>query len=49
MRSGLANYMAQQIFIGKLDYTETVTKYPAYKEIIDEKLKELNMIPDEDD
>lgn len=44
-QSGLANYMAEQIFRGNLDYNTVIKKYPAYKEIIDEKLKTLNVIP----
>lgn len=48
-QSGLANYMAEQIFRGNLDYKSVVNKYPAYKDIIDEKLKQLNIIPTEDE
>lgn len=48
--SGLAAYFARQIFQGKLDYMAVVKKYPAYKDIIDEELKSLNVVPivDED-
>ena len=44
-QSGIANYLAMQIFQNKITYDSVISKYPAYKEIIDKKLNELNTIP----
>lgn len=46
--SALATYIARQIFIGKIDYSAAVSRYPAYKDIIDSELKKMNVIPEED-
>lgn len=43
--SGLAVYLAHQIFQGKLDYQAVINRYPAYKKDIDETLKSLNVVP----
>lgn len=47
--SGLADYLANQIFQGKLSYEAVIKKYPAYKDTIDEVLKSLNIVPTVDE
>lgn len=43
--SALAVYLANQIFQGRLDYDTVIKKYPRYKDIIDQTLAELSIIP----
>ena len=47
--SRIADYLANQIYQKKIDYDAVIEKYPAYKDIIDKKLKELNIIPFENE
>lgn len=40
-----ADYLARQIYLGRLDKDKVFATYPSEKEEIEEKLKKLEIIP----